>query len=28
LTCATNPQPGGPTPTQATGNIPLILTVQ
>jgi hypothetical protein len=28
LTCATNPQPGGPVPTPASANLPLILTVQ
>ena len=28
LTCATNPQTGEPTPTQVTGNIPLVLTIQ
>jgi hypothetical protein len=28
LTCATNPQPSGPASTQASANLPLILTVQ
>jgi hypothetical protein len=28
LTCATNPQPGGPAPTQVVENIDLVLTVQ